>query len=63
MYWILATLAEACFGLGDQARADLYLNHAKSLIPPPADWMKESSTQQLDQLRRLLANSPLAKIV
>jgi tetratricopeptide (TPR) repeat protein len=29
MYWILATLAEACFGLGDQARADLYLNQAK----------------------------------
>jgi tetratricopeptide (TPR) repeat protein len=62
-YWILATLAEAWFGLGDQARADLYLKQAKALIPPPADWMKESTTQQLARLEKLLANSPLTKIV
>jgi tetratricopeptide (TPR) repeat protein len=62
-YWTLATLAEAWFGLGDQAKADSYLNQAEALIPPPAGWMTESTTQQLKRLEKLLANSPLTKIV
>lgn len=58
-YWILASLAEAWFGLGEKAKAQGYLEEAGALDPAPADWMKESTSQQLDRLEALLKNSPL----
>jgi len=61
MYWILATLAEGWFGLGDKAKAQSYLDQAAALNPAPADWMKDSSAQQLARLETYLANSPLNK--
>lgn len=60
MYWILATLAEGWFGLGNRAKAQQYLDQAAALNPPPAAWMKESAAQQLARLETYLANSPLA---
>jgi hypothetical protein len=59
MYWILATLAEGWIGLGDRAKAQLYLDQAAALSPAPAAWMKESTAQQLARLETYLANSPL----
>jgi hypothetical protein len=59
IYWIMVTLAEAWIGLGDEVKGRGYLEQAVA----PADWMKESTTQQLARLRTLLANWPLDKIV
>lgn len=59
MYWILATLAEGWFGLGDKAKAQSYLDQAAALNPAPAAWMKDSTAQQLARLETYLANSPL----
>jgi hypothetical protein len=56
-YWVLATLAEALLGVGDEAAAQKKLEDAFAAAPEP--WMKESTEEQLKQLRRLLAESPL----
>jgi tetratricopeptide (TPR) repeat protein len=60
-YWVLATLAEAWTGLGDETKSQEYLNRALVLEPPPAQWMIESTQEQLKKLRGLLADSPLKK--
>ena len=60
MYWILATLAEGWFGLGDQAKAQSYIDRAAALNPAPAAWMKDSTAQQLARLETYLANPPLS---
>ena len=60
-YWVLATLAEAWTGLGDEAKSQEYLNQALALDPPPAQWMIESTQEQLKKLRGLLADSPLKR--
>jgi hypothetical protein len=57
-YWVLATEAEAYLGVGDEARARQKLDEA-SAAASTARWMKESTQEQLDKLRRLLADSPL----
>ena len=31
-------------------------------LPPAADWMKQTTEEQMDELRRLLADSPLRYI-
>ena len=53
-WWFLATLAEACFGLGayDQARA--WILRARDQAAP-ADWELESTLRQLARLARLHA--------
>lgn len=54
-YWVLATLAEAWTGLGDEAKSQEYQNKALALDPRPAGWMVESTREQLNKLRGLLA--------
>jgi MAP3K TRAFs-binding domain len=56
-YWVLATMAEAYLGVGDEANAEKRLQEAAALAS--ADWMKESTREQTDKLRTLLADSPL----
>jgi hypothetical protein len=59
-YWVLATLAEAWTGLGDEGgevKSENYLKEALALDPPPAKWMIESTQEQLKNLRGLLADS------
>lgn len=54
-YWVLATMAEAWFGLGERARANDVLAEAFALEPAPTQWMKDSTTEQLAKLEKLLA--------
>lgn len=61
-YWILATIAEAAFGIGGKAKAQPFIDQAANLNPPPAQWMKDSTQQQLDRLEKLMAASPLDRI-
>lgn len=56
-YWILATMAEAYLGMGDEANADKSLQEAAALAS--AGWMKDSTQEQVNKLRALLADSPL----
>jgi hypothetical protein len=58
-YWILATWAEALIGTGDEKEGEKKFGEAKALNPTPQQWMIDSSQEQLDKLRPLLANSPL----
>jgi hypothetical protein len=51
-YWILATLQEAAFGIGDAAAAAQYAQQAASLGPP--SWMLESTADQIAKLAALL---------
>ncbi|MFL6282732.1 MAG: TRAFs-binding domain-containing protein, partial [Pyrinomonadaceae bacterium] len=59
-YWILATVAEAYLGVGDEANAEKSFQEAAAIAS--AGWMKESTIEQMDKLRALLANSPLASL-
>jgi len=56
-YWVLATMAEACLGIGDSDRANRKLQEAFAVAP--AQWMRESTQGQIDKLRSLMADSPL----
>ena len=56
-YWLLATLAEAWTGLGDEAKSQGYQKQALALNPP--QWMIKNPREQLKKLRELLADSPL----
>ena len=60
-YWILATEAEALLGIGDEAGARRKFDEAVALIPDPKvnQWMRDSTQEQMDKLRALLADSPL----
>ena len=55
-FWIKATISQAYAGLGEDVKADEWLQEAKKM--PVADWMIDSSVEQLDKLRALLAKSP-----
>jgi hypothetical protein len=59
-YWAQATLAEAYFGIDDEARGQQELEKALSMPVDP--WMKESTQEQLDKLKPLLADPPLKYI-
>lgn len=59
-YWIWATKAEAAAGLEDEARARQFFEKAKTLAT--ADWMVDSTNEQIGGLRSLLERSPLAKL-
>jgi hypothetical protein len=52
-YWVLATLAEAWTGLGDEAKSQAYQRQALAFNPPPAQWMVSSTQEQLNKLRGL----------
>jgi hypothetical protein len=56
-FWVMATLAQAYVGLGDEAKAQEHMNKALELKPP--GWMVESTEEQLKILRSLLEKSPL----
>ena len=58
-YWVLATLAEAWTGLGDEAKAQAYQSQALALNPPPAQWMVSSTQEQLNKLRGLIEDAQL----
>lgn len=60
-YWIRATMAEAWLGLGDAAKSKEGLNAAFALQPLPAQWMRDTTSDQLQKLEKLLAASPLKK--
>jgi hypothetical protein len=57
-YWVLATLAEAHFGLGEKAVAETHLASAAAL-PGVEAWMLETTREQLNKLNVLLTKSPL----
>ena len=59
-YWVLATMAEAYLGVGDEASAQQKFQEAASLAP--ASWMRDSTQEQMDKLRSLLADSPLESL-
>jgi hypothetical protein len=59
-YWVLATLAEALIGMGEEFAGESRVSEALSM--EVAGWMKESTRSQIDQLRRLLEKSPLTRI-
>jgi hypothetical protein len=59
-YWVQATQAEACFGIDDEVHGQQILEEALSM--PVAQWMKDSTLEQLDKLRPMLADSPLKHI-
>ena len=59
-YWVMATMAEAYAGVGDEANAEKKLREAEAVAP--AGWMKQSTQEQLEKLRALLADSPLRYI-
>jgi hypothetical protein len=61
-YWLLATLAEAWVGLGDEAKSQDYLQKAQALQPAPAGWMLESTGDQLQKLRQLIATAPVPTV-
>jgi len=56
-YWLLATMAEACLGVGDEANAEKRFQEAAAVAS--ADWMKDSTVEQMGKLRALLTDSPL----
>jgi hypothetical protein len=53
-FWVGATLAEAYFGLGDEAAAEDQLARAEA-IPPPEGWMAQSTQEQIGKLRALIS--------
>jgi hypothetical protein len=59
-YWVLATMAEAAMGLGDEEKGQAQWAIAAAAAPEP--WMKASTEEQLGKLRKLFADSPLRHI-
>jgi hypothetical protein len=56
-YWVLATMAEAYLGIGEDESAERKLQEAAAAASAP--WMRTTTQEQMDKLRRLLADSPL----
>lgn len=59
-YWVLATLAEAFVGLDEESLGQQKLEEA--FAAAPEEWMKQSTQDQLEKLKTLLASSPLKKL-
>lgn len=59
-YWVLATMAEACLGLGDETKGQQWLEQAYASAPEP--WMQASTQEQMDKLKPMLTDSPLKYI-
>lgn len=51
-YWVKATMAEACYGLGDKDRFQTLMAAAKAELPEP--WMLDTTLQQIARLGDLL---------
>ena len=60
-YWVLATVAEAYFGVGDNVQGQEWLEKAKAASPE--QWMVDATVKQLANLETLLADSPLSRIM
>ncbi|MFK7844898.1 MAG: patatin-like phospholipase family protein [Rhodothermales bacterium] len=62
-WWLMASLMEAYFGLGEYAIANQILEDAQNLDSPPKQWEFESTARQLAQLaliqRASSSNEPL----
>jgi len=58
-YWLLATLAESLVGLGMEDEGGAKLEEARPLA---TGWMIATTATQLENLRRLLAASPLDEL-
>ncbi len=56
-YWVMASLAEAYVGIGDDAEAQRWFTKAGEGVPE--QWMKETTEEQISKLRAHLADSPL----
>ena len=56
-YWLMATIAEAYFGIGDAAEGQHRLEDALSAAPQK--WMGQTTQDQIGKLKQLLADSPL----
>ena len=56
-YWWMATWAEALLGIGDEEGAWRKFEEAAALAS--AQWMTDSTREQMDKLRALLTDSPL----
>lgn len=54
-FWILATMAEAYAGVGEDDKAQEFLNQAKELKQPK--WMMDSTNEQLATLKKLLVTA------
>jgi hypothetical protein len=59
-FWIRASMAEAWTGLGDRARSRETLNTTRKNAP--AQWMVDSTVEQLSKLEKLIADSPLRRL-
>ena len=59
-YWAAASLAEAYIGSGDETKGQQLLDEIYATVPQ--GWMKESTEEQMQKLRPLLADSPLKHI-
>jgi tetratricopeptide (TPR) repeat protein len=59
-YWVLATIAEAYFGLGDDVKGEEWLAKAHAAASKP--WMRGTTNEQIAKLKALLADSPLKRI-
>src|SRR4029077_15141613 len=59
-YWVLSTLAEAYVGLEQEAPGQQRLDEA--FAAAPEEWMKQSTQEQVTNLKALLASSPLKKL-
>ena len=56
-YWVIATKAEACLGMGDEDRAKEQLTEAFKIATK--SWMRDSTDEQMGKLRGFLVDSPL----
>jgi hypothetical protein len=56
-YWVMASQGEAYLGLGEDEKAKQLLEQARALASEP--WMQDSTEEQLNKLRGLLAANPL----
>lgn len=59
-YWVLATIAEAHFGLGNDVKGEEWLAKAQAVASKP--WMQGTTNEQIAKLKALLADSPLKRI-
>ena len=59
-YWVKATMGEAYLGMEQEENAKPELEQAYEKAPQT--WMKSSTEEQLNKLRRLMQDSPLKYI-
>ena len=57
-YWVMATLAEAYCGIGDEAKYQEWI--AKATAAAPERWMVDTTLQQIQRLRTLQSTSTAA---